>query len=73
MKPWQYDYTRARVQAQANADYAGAPRYLHSWQGRWYVEKCPAPDCDYETFIPTRTVSEDCFPGSEADLHCPFK
>ncbi len=33
------DYKKARRQAQANANYSGQPRYLHSYGGAWWISK----------------------------------
>lgn len=38
------DYKRARIQAQANADHTGTPRYLHLYNGVWWIDKEPCAD-----------------------------
>lgn len=38
------DYAKAKRQAQANADYTKTPRWLHLYNGTWYISKSPVQD-----------------------------
>ena len=33
------DYVRALAQAQANADLTQTPRWMHLWEGVWWINK----------------------------------
>jgi hypothetical protein len=40
------DYTKAKKQAQANADYSKTPRWLHGYNGVWWVSQTPVRDAE---------------------------
>lgn len=40
------DYTKARAHAQANADSTHAPRWLHFYNGVWWVSRTPVHDSE---------------------------
>lgn len=40
------DYVKARKQAQANADYTGTPRWLHMYNGVWWITGTPVRDSE---------------------------
>lgn len=47
------DLQKARRQAQENADSSGAPRYLHTWSGAYWIS-ADRSDGSIETFSPQR-------------------
>jgi hypothetical protein len=40
------DYTRAKQQAQANADRTQTPRWLHLYAGVWWISTTPVQDAE---------------------------
>jgi hypothetical protein len=35
------NYDKAKIQAQANANLTGTPRWLHQWNGTYWISKEP--------------------------------
>lgn len=52
------DYSKAKVQAQANADYTKTPRWIHLYGGVWYISR--EPIADSERIDPTNKPKGYC-------------
>ncbi len=46
------DYAKAVSQAQANADLTRTPRYVHSYNGVWWISKSPLT-CEHTQINPS--------------------
>jgi hypothetical protein len=53
------DYLKAKRQAQANATYAGRPRYLHQYNGVWWIDRDFVADA--EEVQPGPRPEERCY------------
>lgn len=40
------DYNKAKQQALANANYTKTPRWLHGYNGSWWISKTPVRDAE---------------------------
>jgi hypothetical protein len=59
------DYGVAAIQARANAEIAGEPRWLHMYNGTFWISKSAVNDANAQRFDPPCEVRRNCWDASE--------
>lgn len=70
--PWSYamntgtnDYGVAAIQARANAESSGEPRWLHMYGGTFWISKTAVNDPNAQRFDPPSEIKRHCWDASE--------